>query len=303
MNKEAQAVLSLSRSLEKEKSDLNREEVAKQNRIKAVSGINSELDPDVAAMIGGDKDLFNKFVTNSVLAKKEKPPSVGTTAELIAQTKFGKPFSELSQTEKEAVYKEAQKDVSLGTGLADLAKALTKEGGGKLGKDLAESVSPVVVKGKERTLTALKRAKELLKSGIYTGGLATLKSAVTKYTPLGDREKLVNTEKYVSHVSTSVIPLLKEFGGNDSNQELAFLFRMVGGDNTLEPETLMESIDRAIAAEESEVQRLKNNMEALSKGKMPDISITPRPLGKKPPAPIGVGESTTVNGVSVKRVK
>jgi hypothetical protein len=303
MNKEAQSVLSLTRSLEKEKTNLQNETTAKENRVKAVLGINSELDPEVATMIGSDKDLFNKFVSNTVLAKKDKPPSVGTTAELISQVKFGKYFNELSQTEKEAVYKEAEKEVSLGTGLASLAKALSQEAGKGMGKDVAENVSSNKLQGKANAIASLQRAKKLINAGIYTGGFAGAKMAGSKYTPFGSQKKLENTEKYSSHVSTTVIPLLKEFGGNDSNQELEFLEKLVGADITLEEATLIELVDTAIRKQEEGLARDIAAFKAVIEGKVPSIDVTPPTFGGAASTPIGVGETTTVNGVTIKRVK
>jgi len=203
------------------------------------------------------------------------------------------------------VYKavQDQSSNSLGKGLTNLAEAITKETGKQVGKDVAESIAPKVLQGKEDTLGALKRAKTLLGEGIYTGGLASAKMAISKYSPLGSQEKLERTEKYLAYVSTTVIPLLKEFGGNDSNEELKFLQRLVGGEITLEEETLKEIIDSAIMKTERGINRAKVNAENVSKGQLPSTEVTPQPFGGTPPAPIGVGESTNVNGVVIKRVR
>ena len=212
----------------------------------------------------------------------------------------------LSPVEKQEVYKEVQatKKNTLGSGLTALAEAITKETGKGVGKDVAEAVSPVVLQGKENTLAALKRAQDLLTKdeGIYTGGLASAKVAASKYTPFGSQKKLENTEKYLAYVSTTVIPLLKEFGGNDSNEELKFLQRLVGGEITLEEETLKEIIASAITKTERGITRSQEAAKAASEGKMPSTEIKPQNLGAQP-TPIGVGETTSVNGVTIKRVK
>lgn len=249
---------------------------------------------------------YQNAINKETAAAVTKDPAVGTEAELIAQSKYGKSFSMLSAVEKQEVYKEVQstKKNSLGSGLTALAEAITKETGKGVGKDVAEAVSPVVLQGKENTLAALKRAQELLtkNDGIYTGGLASAKMAASKYTPFGSQKKLENTEKYLAYVSTTVIPLLKEFGGNDSNEELKFLQRLVGGEITLEEETLKEIIASAITKTERGITRSQEAAKAASKGEMPSTAIQPQNLGARP-TPIGVGESTSVNGVTVKRVK
>ena len=248
---------------------------------------------------------YQKAIDKETAGAVSKDPSVGTVAEFEAQTKFGKPFADLTSEQRAVVYKAVQdkSSDSLGGGLKALAEAITKESGKQVGKDVAESISPKVLQGKEDTLGALKRAKTLLGEGIYTGGLASAKMAISKYSPLGSQEKLERTEKYLAYVSTTVIPLLKEFGGNDSNEELKFLQRLVGGEITLEEETLKEIIDSAIMKTERGVARAKVNTENISKGQLPSTEVTPQPFGGTPPAPIGVGETTTVHGVTVKRVR
>jgi hypothetical protein len=249
---------------------------------------------------------YQKAIDKETASAVAKDPAVGTDAELIAQTKYNKPFASLSAVEKQEVYKEIQstKKNSLGSGLTALAEAITKETGKGVGKDVAEAVSPVVLQGKENTLAALKRAQDLLtkNDGIYTGGLASAKMAASKYTPFGSQKKLENTEKYLAYVSTTVIPLLKEFGGNDSNEELKFLQRLVGGEITLEEETLKEIISSAITKTERGIKRSQEAAKAASEGKMPSTEVQPQNLGAQP-TPIGVGETTSVNGVTITRVK
>ena len=251
-------------------------------------------------------NAYQKAIDKETASAVAKDPAVGTEAELIAQTKYNKPFSMLSAVEKQEVYKEVQstKKNSLGSGLTALAEAITKETGKGVGKDVAEAVSPVVLQGKENTLAALKRAQDLLtkNDGIYTGGLASAKMAASKYTPFGSQKKLENTEKYLAYVSTTVIPLLKEFGGNDSNEELKFLQRLVGGEITLEEETLKEIISSAITKTERGITRSQEAAKAASQGKMPSTEVQPQNLGAQP-TPIGVGETTSVNGVTITRVK
>lgn len=238
-------------------------------------------------------------------ASKTASASVGTTAELIAQAKYGKTFSQLTPQEKQAVAQEASKKTSLGEGLAALGAGLGKQFATTAGKDIAESVAPTVIQGKEDTISALNRAKELLDKGIYTGGMANAAMTVSKYTPFGSQKKLENTEKYIAYVSTTVIPLLKEFGGNDSNEELTFLKRLVGGEITLEEGTLKEIIDSAITKVSRSIQRTQDNVKNVSQGGMPSTEVKPQQLGANlsPIKTVEVGQSVKINGVTIKRVE
>lgn len=238
-------------------------------------------------------------------ASKTASASVGTTAELIAQAKYGKTFSQLTPQEKQAVAQEASKKTSLGEGLAALGAGLGKQFATTAGKDIAESVAPTVIQGKEDTISALNRAKELLDKGIYTGGMANAAMTVSKYTPFGSQKKLENTEKYIAYVSTTVIPLLKEFGGNDSNEELTFLKRLVGGEITLEEGTLKEIIDSAITKVSRSIQRTQDNVKNVSQGGMPSTEVKPQQFGANlsPIKKVEVGQSVKINGVTIKRVE
>ena len=244
------------------------------------------------------KKIEKEFATTA-----KKDPAVGAKAELAAQTKFNKPFGDLTSDEKAQVYKLVTEDEnknSLGAGLGALAEAIVKSTGKEVGQNVAEAASPVVIQGKENTLSALRRARGLIdaEGGIYTGGLANAKMAVSKYTPLGSQKTLENTEKYLAYVSTTVIPLLKEFGGNDSNEELKFLQRLVGGEITLEEDTLKEIIDSAITKTERGIKRVQGAVQSVSEGKMPSTDVTPQNYGTQQ-----TGKSVTLSDGTVVTVR
>ena len=249
---------------------------------------------------------YQKAIDKEVSAAGGKEASLGVKAEVKAYKLYKKPFASLTTEEKAEVARLVEEDEksskSLGQGLADFGESLAKSLGKDVGADVAESISPKVLQGKEDTLGALNRARDLLDKGIYTGGLASAQMAISKYSPLGSREKLENTEKYIAYVSTTVIPLLKEFGGNDSNEELKFLQRLVGGEITLEEGTLKEIIDSAIIKVTRSIERTQQNVKDVAKGQLTKPEVTPQAFGAQA-APIGVGETTTVNGVTVKRVR
>ena len=114
----------------------------------------------------------------------------------------------------------------------------------------------------KNALTSVDNAIGLLDKGIYTGAYAQLKKAGAKYTPLVNTEKASNTETFLSEIGNTIVPRLKEFGGNDSNEELKYLRAISAGDITLE-----ESAIRAILAStkmkiERGIKRIQSGMDA-----------------------------------------
>jgi len=87
------------------------------------------------------------------------------------------------------------------------------------------------------------------------------------------------------------------------------LQRLVGGEITLEEETLKEIIDSAIIKTQRGIERSQEAAKSASKGEMPSTEVKPQNLGTRltpqqmERAVLGVGESTSVNGVIIKRVK
>ena len=59
-------------TLKKTKAELEAETQASQNRTKAVKGIQKNIAPEIADMIGADKGIFAKFLDATILAKDEK---------------------------------------------------------------------------------------------------------------------------------------------------------------------------------------------------------------------------------------
>ncbi len=117
----------------------------------------------------------------------------------------------------------------------------------KAGEKTGEGV--VLLDGKLDAHEAVVDARALLDKGIYSGALADFRKNVGKFTP-GDKTRVANTELFMAHIGNVVIPRLKEFGGNDSNEELRYLQKVMGGDTSLEEPALrkiLESTERKIA--------------------------------------------------------
>jgi hypothetical protein len=171
---------------------------------------------------------------------------------------------------------------SLGTGLGTLgtvlggaiakkqAESSGAEGGKAVGKDIAQ------IQGKEDALTAVRSALDLVKSGIYSGGYGPMQEAVAKYTPIGSKARLQNTEQFRATIGEVVIPRLQEFGGNDSNEELKYLRSIVGGETTFERETLKRVLESAERKIQRGIKRVQEQQKAVQEGKpLPTDVATP----------------------------
>lgn len=106
--------------------------------------------------------------------------------------------------------------------------------------------------------TGIGDAIKLINNGIYAGAYGPEKGFVAKYTGIGDPKKVQNTEVFMANIGEIVIPRLQQFGGNDSNEELKYLQKVVAGDQRLEP----ESMKRILASAE---KKIRNNIARLQK--------------------------------------
>jgi hypothetical protein len=130
--------------------------------------------------------------------------------------------------------------------------------------------------------TAVGDALTLLDKGIYAGAYGPEQGFVAKFTGIGSRDKVINTEQFFANIGEIVIPRLQQFGGNDSNEELKYLQRVVAGDQRLEP----EAMKRILASAEKKIQ---NNIARLQKqaggGQLPTGPMTPAAAPRSTPTP------------------
>jgi len=143
-------------------------------------------------------------------------------------------------------------------------------------------------------LTAFNDAASLLDNGIYGGAYGPEQAAATKYSLglLGNKDKLVNTEVFLANIGEIVIPRLQQFGGNDSNEELKYLQRVVAGDQRLEP----AAMKRILASAE---KKTRNNLARLQKqaeGELPTGPINAPPATPVPTKRFVGGKIVNING-------
>jgi hypothetical protein len=137
-------------------------------------------------------------------------------------------------------------------------------------------------------LTAFNDAVTLVNDGIYGGAYGPEQAAATKFSLglLGDKKKLENTEVFLANIGEIVIPRLQQFGGNDSNEELKYLQKVVAGDQRLEP----GAVKRILASAEKKV---RNNIKRLQDQAKSGETGEQLPTGPLPPS-----DSTAGNALS-----
>ena len=114
-------------------------------------------------------------------------------------------------------------------------------------------------------LIATKSALDLLDDGIYTGMYGPAQKAVVAGSPFVDKKKVENTDTFIATIGQSVIPRLKEFGGNDSNQELQFLQKVQGGDISMQEGAIRKVLKEAEAKIQRGIKRVSQGMDANGK--------------------------------------
>lgn len=124
------------------------------------------------------------------------------------------------------------------------------------GKNVGEQQSQLPTK--ENALESIGEAKAMLKAGIYTGAWGPTTLNIMKMTPGTDKTKAERTEAFIAYIGNVVVPRLKEFGGNDSNEELKYLKDITGGNIKLEMgalEKILESAEKKMAANIAKLKR------------------------------------------------
>lgn len=122
--------------------------------------------------------------------------------------------------------------------------------------------------GKKEALDSVRSAISMLDKGIYAGIWGKYQINAVKAVPGIDKQRVVNTEAFKSYIGNTVIPRLKEFGGNDSNEELKYLQGVMGGDIGMEE----ESLKQILADVERKIQEGIKRLEAGKPANRPPLS-------------------------------
>lgn len=246
----------------------------------------------------------------SVVQRKIPDLSVEEAEALVVtQPDTVKDLLKTAKTETEVVEANGRKiliNKATGATIADIGAA--KKGG--IGSEIAEGLAPLVgaisakkaaegfgskygqltgeqaaqVDGKYAALDNIKDAKDMLKGGIYAGQWGPEQLLVAKGTKgfFGDQKTAENTEQFLAYVGNIVIPRLKEFGGNDSEQELKFLQNVMAGNQRLEPKSMESILTSAEKAINRGLERLKRQAGSIAEGTAPPLDAGPSRSQPKP---------------------
>jgi len=121
--------------------------------------------------------------------------------------------------------------------------------------------------------TAFDDAIKIVNQGIYAGAYGPEKQFVAKFTGIGSPQKVENTEVFMANIGEIVIPRLQQFGGNDSNEELKYLQKVVAGDLRMEPKAMLRVLESAERKTRNNIERLQK--QASSAGKNEPLSTAP----------------------------
>jgi len=155
--------------------------------------------------------------------------------------------------------------------------AAAKAAGKVIGENVANIESQFSLK------TGVGDALKLIDKGIYAGAYGPEKGFIAKFTGIGDPKKVQNTEVFLANIGEIVIPRLQQFGGNDSNEELKYLQKVVAGDQRLEPESMRRILASAEKKIANNIARLQKQAESGKTGEaLPLQPMQPTPSQPKP---------------------
>jgi len=261
----------------------------------------ANADPETASLLVNraleiEKGTADVDAARALTAQRNRETAAKTSAfgQQLVDAGFTPGSDEYVKQMRRFVENQLTPSKSIGTqiaeGLNPLVGAIAKGQAGKAGETGGAAVGKdtAAIQGKEDALIALTNASKLLKNdkgqyAIYSGFYGPTVTTAVKATGglVGDRGKVVQTEKFLNEVKTTVIPLLAEFGGNDSNEELRFLQGIVGGDQTLEPEAIEAILKSAQAKIKRGIQRTQDQQKAVIEGRPLPTGVSNQPKATK----------------------
>jgi hypothetical protein len=188
---------------------------------------------------------------------------------------FIRRMNEYAQSKLEGA-KKGSGNVNIG-GITIDSGAASKEAGKNIGGKVAN------IEDQYSLQTAIKDATKLVGQGIYAGAYGPEKGFIAKYSGgmIGDSKKVQNTEVFLANIGEIVIPRLQQFGGNDSNEELKYLQKVVAGEQRLEPESMKRILESAERKTNNNIARLQEQVKTGKTGG--DLPL--QPMQPAPSAP------------------
>ena len=237
--------------------------------------LETQLSPDTGVVLPPEvRAGLEAELTNLKKQGKERNITFGAEAERKSKSMFGKPYADLTSEESEKVDKavEASEQAKAKSGATIVSNttggisidtgAAAKAAGKIVGENAANIESQYSLK------TGIGDALKLIDKGIYAGAYGPEKGFVAKFSGgmIGDPKKVQNTEVFMANIGEIVIPRLQQFGGNDSNEELKYLQKVVAGDQRLEPESMKRILESAEKKIQNNIARLRKQAESAGKG-------------------------------------
>lgn len=219
------------------------------------------------------KTLFN--AAQAVVGSQKERPKLADRLVELETKKATDGLTTRETAELVALQKVVKLQSPKGVDLSGLAGVFGQEAAKKEAQAVGAEVA--TLQGKQQSVESLKSARTILEQGIYSGSYGEFQSELAKKSlgVVGDLKRVENTEVFLNEVNSNVIPLLQEFGGNDSNEELRFLQRLVGGDITLQESSIRRILDNAIRKIERGMQRTAAKGRAVREGKLPELPKQP----------------------------
>jgi hypothetical protein len=221
--------------------------------------------------------------TQKPVYQGEKPEKYSAFAQELIDAGL-KPDTEPFQRRMLDYINEKTKGAGKGTGNVIIGgisidtSAASKEAGKVIGGNIANIESQYSLQ------TGVGDALKLIDKGIYAGAYGPEKGFVAKFSggTIGDSKKVQNTEVFMANIGEIVIPRLQQFGGNDSNEELKYLQKVVAGDQRLEPESMKRILQSAEKKIANNIRRLQKQAESAGTGaSLPIEPMQPTPSQPK----------------------
>lgn len=218
--------------------------------------------------------------TGQPIYQGEKPEKYSAFAQELIDAGL-KPETEPFQRRMLDYINEKTKGAGKGTGNVTIGGisidtgAAAKAAGKIIGENVANIESQYSLK------TGVGDALKLIDKGIYAGAYGPEKGFIAKFTGIGDPKKVQNTEVFLANIGEIVIPRLQQFGGNDSNEELKYLQKVVAGDQRLEPESMKRILESAEKKIQNNIARLQKQAESGKTGE----ALPLQPMQPAPPQP------------------
>lgn len=187
------------------------------------------LEPPEIGEVGGT--LYNKRTLETMKLKGEQPQLIMHNGDLYEVNPSTGQRKKLDNAPKVST------TINMPKGESEFDKRL----GQKQAEALDEDVKLHL--GASEAVEGVRAGQKLLAEGINTGMFANVKQGFDKAgaSVTGNAEaqaRAARTETFKAYIGDIVIPRLKEFGGNDSNEELRYLQAVNAGDITAEPQAL-----------------------------------------------------------------